>query len=441
MSGPQAFARAPARACLVLLSACLLAAACGAQPQPSATQSGVPTAPAATAPAASATPAPQSTGLGPSGSSPTGPTPSPGGNSEPSPTAGPRSTPDPGLLKGISWARVPSTVGDFLPGDTISDAVALDSLLIAVGTSAADGAAVWTWRDGIAWRRSQDVPDAADSTIDDVTLGPAGVVAVGSVTTDDGLLPAVWTSADGLTWESVHDPDLAAGEMAAVAAGPDGYVALGTDIATSDANVVWTSADGRDWSGPQMAEAFGAQPSVSDVVRLAETYLAFGAHDEQAALWISEEGVEWETAPDFPIVPTGVITAAAHSTTRTVAVGADYGADEPLAFAWSSTDGVNWLPAIVEPAPATGEMLAVLPVGDGFICVGEEGGGDRGGLAAVWASVDGLTWQRHPNDPSFALARMSVILGAGTRLVVLGEAATDASGEDFGPQVWVGVAS
>jgi hypothetical protein len=239
----------------------------------------------------------------------------------------------------------------------------------------------------------------------------------------------------------VDDPDLTAGEMAAVAGGPAGFVALGTNIETTDANVVWTSADGRDWSGPQMAEAFGAQPSVSDIVRLPETYLAFGARDGHAAVWVSAQGEEWETAADFPVVPGGVITAAADSAGRIVAVGADYSADDPLAMAWSSTDGLSWLDAIgiLEP-PAFGEMLAVFPVGDGFICVGHEGGGERGGVAAVWTSVDGLTWLRQPGDPSFALGRMTVILGAGAGLVVLGEAATDESGEDFGPAAWVGVA-
>jgi hypothetical protein len=400
-----------------------------------------------TAPAGSVTPAPQPTSPGATGSPPLPPTtdptrspdPGPTGSPDPGPTGGPSPTPDHGLLTAIRWARA-TAVSDFEPGDTISDAVSFDSMLIAVGTSAADGAAVWTSRDGLAWRRSTDLPGAADSTGDDVTVGPAGVVAVGSATTGRGLVPAVWISSDGLIWQAVDDPDLVAGEMAAVVAGPDGYLALGTDIATGDANVVWTSADGRDWSGPQMAEAFGAQPSVSDVIRLPETYLAFGARDEQAALWISPHGVAWETAPDFPIVPGGVVTAAADSATRIVAVGTDYAAGQPQAFAWSSTDGLNWLPAIVGPETAGGEMVAVLPVGDGFICVGGEGGGGRGGMAAVWTSLDGLTWERQPDDPSFALARMSVILPAGTGLVVLGEAAIDVSGEEFGPAVWVGVA-
>ena len=189
-----------------------------------------------------------------------------------------------------------------------------------------------------------------------------------------------------------------------------------------------------------MAEAFGPQPSVSDIIRLADTYLAFGARDEQAALWVSPGGVTWETAPDFPIAPGGVVTAAAASTGRTIAVGANYVAAQPQAFAWSSTDGLTWVSATIGPGTAAGEMLGVLPVGDGFIAVGEEGGGERGGLAAVWTTLDGMTWQRQPHDPSFALGRMSVVLHAGSGLVVLGEAAIDASGEEFAPAVWVGVA-
>lgn len=413
------------------------ATACGTEPRPSPTPSGIPTTPNGTI---TLSPLPTATAPGASSTArPTVTTGTPGTSAGPSPTAGPSSTPDLGLLAGIRWARA-TAASEFEPGDTISDAIGMDSLMIAAGTSAADGAAVWTSRDGLAWHRSQDFPDAPDSTIDDITLGPAGVVAVGSATTGRGLVPAVWISADGLTWEPVDDPDLTAGEMAAVAGGPAGYVALGSDIETTDANVVWTSIDGRDWSAPQTADAFGLQPSVSDVIRRPEMYLAFGARDEQAALWVSADGMAWDTAPDFPALPGGVITAAADSLSRTVVVGADYAADEPLAFAWSSTDGVNWLPATVGPEPPSGEMLAVLPVGDGFICVGEEGGGERGGQAAVWASRDGLSWRRQPDDPSFALARMTVILGAGTGLVVLGEAATDISGEDFGPAVWVGIA-
>ena len=72
------------------------------------------------------------------------------------------------------------------------------------------------------------------------------------------VAPVLWTSDDGVSWATISDV-AGIGWLQDVAAGPDGFVAIGGADLT-DAGGIWFSADSRVW---QPAEA-GASATPSD---------------------------------------------------------------------------------------------------------------------------------------------------------------------------------
>lgn len=390
------------------------------------------------------------------GAPPTASTGSPGPTPDtvPTPTVSPSPSPSPSPAPATASPRPTSEVAiEWLTGDSestfsafdlISGATTVGGTLVAVGEdgSGVGGPAAWLSVDGSLWQRTAAIPGGREAAIEDVTVGPAGLVAVGYSFADEGTRPMVWVSHDGIEWRAIDDADLRRGQMSAVAANALGYVALGFDPDT-DEGLAWTSRDGRDWSTALSVPSFEVQPSVNDVVALGDGFLAYGSTsgNERAALWTSFDGREWQLVAGFPASPSSTVNAVAASGTRLVAVGASYLERGTMALAWTSVDGLVWQRVLDLDAFEEGEMLGVVPLGTGFLAVGRAGGDEREDLrAAVWSSPDGLSWLRGPADPSFGGARMSDVIRAGPGLVVLGERADDPAMEEFTPAVWLGVA-
>jgi hypothetical protein len=138
--------------------------------------------------------------------------------------------------------------------------------------SATDGGAVWTSPDGLQWTLAADQIEAVN--ISAVTEGGPGLVAVGSIGTDTGLMEmdaAVWTSADGTTWSRVPpQPEVLGGPgfqaMSAVHPGGPGLVAIGE--ADADGATAWTSADGTTWSRVGHDSTLGAGSTPESLLRL-----------------------------------------------------------------------------------------------------------------------------------------------------------------------------
>jgi hypothetical protein len=117
--------------------------------------------------------------------------------------------------------------------------------LVAVGTDGSN-AAVWTSVDGMSWSR---VPheDAifggeADQEIKSVALADVGLVAVGT----DGSRAAVWASTGGRSWVRVPDSGRQSGgdaeSIESLTSGGPGVVAVGADrVRGSFRAAVWTS--------------------------------------------------------------------------------------------------------------------------------------------------------------------------------------------------------
>ena len=144
---------------------------------------------------------------------------------------------------GLAWTRVPHDEAVFGgPGPQSMTAVAAwGQGLVAVGyedqTESDTNAAVWTSPDGVTWAR---IPHddavfggAGDQWIGGVAGAGTGVVAVGSVWTDEDGTAVVWWSSDGAIWNRIPDDEAVFGGagwagMVSVAAGGPGLVAVGS---------------------------------------------------------------------------------------------------------------------------------------------------------------------------------------------------------------------
>lgn len=309
--------------------------------------------------------------------------------------------------------------------------------LVAVGyDSDRSSAVVWVSEQGRDWER---IPHAepvfggdGPQLMDDVTAGGPGLVAAG---TDDGSA-AVWVSSDGRTWERVaHDEGVFGGEgrqdMKAVVAGGPGLVAVGRDRGRGSA-AVWVSADGRTWERiDHDEEVFGGDgPQVmTGVATVDDTVVAVGddrGTDGHAAVWVSEDGRDWERLDHDAEVFGGpgqqFMTAVTAGGPGLVAVGHDFGASTPTV--WVSPDGRDWTRTVHEAAEIAGEgsglMNAVAAGGPGLVAVGQ----DRE-TAAAWVSRDGEAWQRVAHDEAVfggnGAQAMAAVSPGGPGMVAVGQ--------------------
>lgn len=113
-------------------------------------------------------------------------------------------------------------------------------------------AGAWVSVDGESWERSSDPFSTATqprSVVTSVAQYDGTFAAFGYIQPDfpDGetLLRVVWLSTDGRTWELVDEPGL--GSISEVTTGPAGFVAVGSLSAGRCRSAAWRSSDGRLW--------------------------------------------------------------------------------------------------------------------------------------------------------------------------------------------------
>lgn len=314
--------------------------------------------------------------------------------------------------------------------------------------------------DGRTWTIEPGDPALLEAPADHVSLvyavaeGAHGFVAVGATALDDissGDARA-WASSDGVHWQAATSAGgTTDAAMEAVTAGPDGYVAVGSDgfpggntqLPGARGAAAWTSADGLSWTRvPGLANFVGAM--MTGVRRVDSSYVAWGetfrGRDVPGTslppIWTSPDGISWDRASGItdaggPGTPIASITSIGD---RLVAVGSrrlpDAEGGRSVPGAWTSTDGGRtWSQAVVADdaadAPRSGGMFDVATDGTGLVAVGrlESLDGQGPGSAAVWRSSDqGSAWMRLPDDPSFARAAMRQFLSRGAGLVVFGQA-------------------
>jgi hypothetical protein len=348
------------------------------------------------------------------------------------PIATPELTPGPPPA-GLVWNE-PSgafSVADAPAGAVSASSGGLAGQLFIVGTTDDEAAsAVWRSADGQAWQRIV-LPDSADVALQAITDGPNGLAAVGFSYGSEDPVPAGWHSRDGLAWQPISG-DMGAGEMRVVAAGGDGYLALGSDPVTGEV-LGWTSADGIAWSIGSPVSGIDGGTTLNGLSAVTDGYLAYGsATSAEAAVWHSIDGVAWQ-AIALPNGSDSTVNEIAVSSGLYVAVGARTDDELAQSMAWYSLDGRSWE---ISVDGGDGAMYGVAPLGEGFVAVGAIELARFRFDAAAWLSADGRTWFRLADDPTFHQARMYDALPGGGGVVVIGER-SDELAEVSQPTLWV----
>ncbi len=264
-----------------------------------------------------------------------------------------------------------------------------------VGVGSVDGAhgssdaAFFASTDGRHWTVTRHFAEAATQE----NAGPQFLVPLGNellaVSDNDGFSPPnLWQSADGKTWRAVDSPSFRTawtnGNLLAVAGGPAGVVAIGSEglsLMEPGPPIVATSTDGSTWTRLTLPSAFD-HAIFADVLATRAGFVIVGR----------------DGTPD-----------------ATPQRGGARGIGAPAA--WVSPDGTTWAAARVEGQPvAGGELSAVAAGAGGLFAVGRA---EASGPLTGWASTDGSTW-RQTGQLGVDLPDPTVLSGDGTHLVILG---------------------
>jgi hypothetical protein len=312
---------------------------------------------------------------------------------------------------GATWERVPTGLLGGPGAQTIQSLALGGPGIVAVGFDESGNgvdAAVWASTDGSEWVRVADpsFAEEGDQEIRTVLNTGFGFVAAGHDARGNQVDAAVWVSADGLEWTRVFDPALGGfghQRISSLVMGPHGLVAGGTNFWPNQFGLfnldarIWISQDGRSWEYVDDEETFGGNgwQFISAVVAGPNGYVAAGTNilgrpgaDNDAAVWVSADGVTWDlVAEDVFMVP-GVqrISALIHGPEGIVAVGYDTDRDgDRVPAVWMSPNGRSWVrvddPAFDEPGHRW--MNAVTAGGPGLVAVGADGTSPVGD-PAIW---------------------------------------------------------
>lgn len=252
-----------------------------------------------------------------------------------------------------------------------------------------------------------------------VTASDLGFVAVGLAEAVGRERGQAWFAPGGVEWERAGPERVFEGvSLIDVAAGPGGYVAVGTasaEPAQADPSrvVLFRSPDGRRWE--RVAGAGATPPGIATAIGGGPLgYVAVGFTDPQPGpiLLVSDDGLTWR-----PIDPaTGGDIASGIGAPVAVdggwlAVGERSGALSVL----RSADATSWQATAVEGSATNGTYLSrVLEGPYGLLATGAASDGcgpfsSCPGQAVAWWSQDGVAWGRIPGvDPPIALSAMTV---------------------------------
>ena len=226
--------------------------------------------------------------------------------------------------------------------------------VVAAGFDTAPGgdldAAVWTSKDGSSWTRLTQAALAGpgDQQIFGATTMDDLLIAVGSSASGEGDLDAaVWVRAAG-EWTKVDDGSLGGPgdqQIDAIVANDTELVAVGWTASGGNADAaVWTSADGSSWDRVPASDVFGGagDQRMSSVTSVDGTLFAGGSstrdgHDPDGAIWLSADGNEWKRAPGEAMEGAGgqqISSVVSFASNRLLAAGSQDLAGDEQAAAW-----------------------------------------------------------------------------------------------------------
>ena len=288
-----------------------------------------------------------------------------------------------------------------------------------------------------------ELPASGSAMVTGVVAGDR-LVAVGSAFTDSGPSGLIWTSTDGLAWETV-DGDFDNMSFDSVAWDGSTYLAMayrpyeppeGPQYA-SERPETWLSSDGLTWErggdvGPD--ETSGEVANARRLITAGPGWVASGAiwsladNQQRPAFFTSRDGVRWETVelvgtgsgsmgrivimPDSSLFATGCESPGA---TNSGAFG-----EGCYMRPWRSDDGESWTSGAVLDV----ELADMVRWNDGLLAVGSDADPtqqtDR--PSRLMTSSDGERWEPMPGFAS-GESNLVDIRAVGDQLVVTGQIA------------------
>ena len=286
----------------------------------------------------------------------------------------------------------------------------------------------------------------ATAEIAAVAAGDRGMVAVGNLNGMDGGIGSIWFSADGEDWQRVPHDDVLFGVpgetpntmIVDVAADDTGFLAVGVRFTEPRERIVWSSADGLGWERSEGPGLDAAAVTATDL-----GWMVVGSLDLQASIWTSPDGVRWESVTSTALTSDThnlAVHDLAHDGERLVAVGdsgaRDYREDRPVI--WISDSGAGWERVSgdtgVLDVPTGSGIESVTAGPAGFVAVGEEriAEGDDPAFGLVWHSPDGVDWERIRLGPRDS-GRPLTVVSSDAGYVVYGVAM---EGDDLVTRLW-----
>jgi hypothetical protein len=251
---------------------------------------------------------------------------------------------------------------------------------------------------GLVWTPGGLLPGRAGARLEDLALGTAGFVVVGSRPRQAGTLArlvdvcesepagdrgATWWSPDGAAWSlEGRGPAFDFGAVHAVVALGDGFVAVGGENTGTGVGVsaAWVSADGRRWTRARNSDALRAG-AMHDLATIGQTVAAVGGTEclsHVPMAWTSADGTAWTATQ---LGPRGTVDVVASGPGGLLAAGWS-GDDLAPGAAWRSAGGAAWEPATLPPDVE--EIRDIVGFEDRYLLV------DGNGL--VWSGSGAGDW-------------------------------------------------
>jgi serine/threonine protein kinase len=287
----------------------------------------------------------------------------------------------------------------------IVPAVAVNSTAVAGGVQIAVGSA-----NGYpaVWRKASDGSWALVSSLSLVSSGTSGLAALTSVTHGSaGWLaagtpgPVILTSGNGTTWQPAGAiaQDLAGVASVAAVAGPAGYVIVGRLVQPDGSCLpdVWWSQNLASWTKAHDVNDVTGSSQVLAVAAGPHGFVSVGSHNDKPAAWITTDGRAWTTIslPMASGASAGFMNQVAIDGSHVVATGQQTTASGTQPLVEQSVNGGNTWQPVPFGSPGPGTTITALTAGaSGFTAAGQFGTADGNTSATVWTSSDGASWTR-----------------------------------------------
>jgi hypothetical protein len=204
---------------------------------------------------------------------------------------------------------------------------------------------------------------------------------------------AAWVSTDLVHWTKAPvQASFGGAEFGGIAAGPDGFVAIGFD---NGGQAVWTSPDGLTWTAVADEAALPRDSAFpSGIVYRSGRFVMVGRVEQEAAVWTSADGRRWTRSKPagagdglsfIAVGSSGLLTLASGGPLVEVAPGDFRGPIVPLI----SSDGVTWKAGVASPALFGASLAAVVAAPGGYVASGTVG---LDPPAHLWTSPNGIDW-------------------------------------------------